>query len=106
MLVQGTAIGLLHCCDYVISGDRSEQLASLGGANLDGYTGEVFQLLLDFACVIQIADLACFLSALDAFDLLLCTAGCQDGVAARQQVITSVACLLYTSDAADDAPRV
>ena len=95
----------LHCINNLICSDRAEDLAGLCGADRYGHATQVLQLFLNLACVIQVANLSCFLCALNSFDLLLSAAGSNNCVAARKQVVTSVASLdLY--DVAGDTELV
>ena len=89
-LVDGGASGLLDGLGQLSDGDGPEQRTGLGdpSANLDG---KVLDLGADLLRVLNAADLAGVAGTLDAFDLFLGTAGPDDGLALRDEVVAAVA---------------
>ena len=92
-LIQVRATGLGDGLDNVFCVNGTEELAGSGGLNLDLNVRQLLKLVADLACVVQVANFASFLGALDALNLLLSAAGSHDGQAAGKQVVTSVAVL-------------
>ena len=92
-LIQLRATSLGDGVDNVFCLNGTEELTGFGGLNLYLDIRQLLELVADLTCVIQVANLASFLGALDALNLLLCAAGSHDGQAARKQVVTSVAVL-------------
>src|SRR5699024_9369847 len=76
-------------------------LAALCGAHRHLNSGQRLELCLDRLFVLLVADNAISLGTLDVLDLLLCAAARNDGVAAWQQVVTSVTSLDFNDVAGD-----
>ena len=92
-LIQLGATGGFDRGNDVLCGHGTEELALLRGLHRHLDVGELLELGANLACVVQVANCASFLGALDALDLLLSTTGGNDGQTARKQVVTSVAVL-------------